>query len=284
MGFRAVFAIINIFLIFISAVFIVTPVHLLGPDFASVFLQKNWVFILLPALFLVFYDLYFLKNWRFYALLEKEDWPALVHYLEELVIRKGKYRPRLVQVLANTYLVLSDSSSVMHLEKKLSVIRPSLVDKNAMVFGMARIIGRDIPGALQFFESRLLSADPGAGAGPDLRLWLRWYYGFTLLLNKRYEDGAGEFAVLARESKNSMVAGLSAYFLQGSAAQALPLRTAELRAVSNEARERITKAFPLIKDWLKETGKFNTEIHTAILVKQLEETGLWLYSKKHEKF
>ncbi|MDL2230060.1 hypothetical protein LJC14_07420, partial [Treponema sp. OttesenSCG-928-L16] len=79
-------------------------------------------------------------NRRLFYLLEREDWPALVQYLEGKVMRGGNYSPRLVKLLANTYLVLSDPRSVMALERKLAAAKPALLDRNALVFGAARIL------------------------------------------------------------------------------------------------------------------------------------------------
>ena len=204
-------------------------------------------------------------------LLEKEDWPALVRYLEDRVIQKGRYSSRLVRLLANSYLVLSDSEAVMSLENKVAIAKPALVDANSLVFGTARILGKDISGALHFFETRKDRVKS------ELREWVRWYYGFSLLLDRQFEKSAGEFSLLSRLSKDAVVTALSSYFLSETIARVLPEKESELLKISAEGRERVRKALPQINNWNREISSLSTEIHAAALSKYLEETGQWLY-------
>ena len=204
-------------------------------------------------------------------LLEKEDWPALVHYLEERVIQKGNYSPRLVRLLANSYLVLSESDGVINLERKIIAAKPALIDDNALIFGTARILGRDISGALRFFELRKDKVKP------KYKEWMRWYYGFALLLNRRFEDAASEFSFLARMSKDGVISALSCFFLSESLISLLAEREQELRDISSAGREKVLKVLPKIENWRKEVTRLSSEIHAAAISKYLDETGNWLY-------
>jgi hypothetical protein len=216
-------------------------------------------------------DSYYFVNRRLFLLLEKEDWPALVYYLEEKVIHQGKYTSRLVQLLANTYLVLSDSAAVMSLEKKAAIAKPALLESSALVFGAARILGRDIPGAVRFFGARLESAKPAE------RQWLRWYYGFSLLLNRQFEEAGEEFTRLAAAAGDGVVAGLSSFFLADTLAAALPEKAEAFKAAAAGGRNRVRKALPQHRRWIRETGKIRAEIYAAALSKYMDEAGLWLY-------
>jgi len=226
--------------------------------------------MVLVILFIGFNAFYFI-NKQLFLLLEKEDWPALVRYLEDRVIQRGRYSPRLVRLLANSYLVLSDSAAVMSLENKVAIAKPSLVDANVLVFGTARILGKDISGAVRFFEVR---RDAAKG---ERREWVNWYRGFALLLDRRYEEAADDFSLLARVSKEGVITGLSSYFLAETIARALPDREPELRNISREGRERVLRALPGIKHWSREISRLSTEIHVAVLSKYMEETSHWLY-------
>jgi hypothetical protein len=269
--FKTIFILFNVILIIFLAVLCLTPTFLLGTAFASAFWRSNWFLVLILAAILVGFDSYFILNRQLYALLEKEDWPALVHYLEDRVVRQGKYSPNLVRLLANTYLVLSDSPSVMSLENKAAIAKPSLVENNALIFGAARILGRDIPGAVRFFETRVSSAKSAQ------RQWMHWYYGFSLLLNKQYEKSAEEFSLLACSGSDGVTAGLAAFFLADTLAKALPGKAADLEAAAAEGKERVCKSMPQLKDWARETTRICTEIHAAALSKYMEESGAWLY-------
>jgi hypothetical protein len=271
--FKAVFIFFNVVLVFFLIILCLVPFFTLGSGFSSAFWHANWFLILILGAILAVFDGYFIANRKLYALLEKEDWPALVHYLEDRVIRQGKFSPGLVRLLANTYLVLSDSPSVMSLENKAGIAKPSLVESNVLVFGTARILGRDINGAVHFFGSRVDSAKPA------LRQWVRWYYGFSLLLDKQYDHGADEFSMLAKNSPDALIAGMASFFLSDALAKALPDRAAELDGAAEEGRDRVKQVLRARKDWARETAAISTEIHAAALAKYFEEAGAWLYDR-----
>jgi hypothetical protein len=253
------------------AVIIIMPFFILGPSYSGSFWQTNWPIAAVLALLFLAFNIFYFTNRRLFILLEKEDWPALVRFLEDKVIQKGRYSPRLVRLLANSYLVLSDSSAVMSLENKVAISKPALVEANALVFGTARILGRDIPGALHFFKTRIDTAKPG------IREWVRWYHGFALLLNYRFEEAAEVFSFLARMSKDGVITALSSYFLSETIIRLLPEKRPEFREISIEGRNRVLKTLPLFKNWSREISRLSTDIHAAALSKYLDEAGLWLY-------
>jgi len=269
--FKSIFIVLNTTLLLFLVILVTLPLFIMNTLFFAPFWQGSWPFILFLIFILCAFNTFYFTNRELFLLLEKEDWPALVRYLEGRVIQKGRYSPRLVRLLANTYLVLSDSAAVMSLENKTAVAKPSLIDANALVFGTARILGKDIAGAVRFFELR---KDKVKG---ELKEWVRWYLGFALLLDRQFERAAGEFSILARVSKDGIIAGLSSYFLHGSIARALPEKEPEFRDISSQGSERVLKALPRLKDWEQESSKLSTEIHVAVLSKHMQEAGHWLY-------
>jgi hypothetical protein len=271
--FKSLFIVFNAVLLIFLAVLCLIPAFVLGGAFAELFWQTNWYLIIVLLIILIGFDAYFIVNWQLYALLEREDWPALVSYLEDRVIRQGKYSSRLVRLLANTYLVLSDSPSVMSLENKAAIARPSLVDENVLVFGTARILSRDIPGAIRFFESH------AASAKPRLKPWIGWYYGFSLMLGKQFDEAAQAFTPLASDSPDAVVTALSSYFLATTLAKLLPGKAPGYAAVAAGGKERVRKALPDRARWFKETAKLSTEIHAAAIAKYMEEAGAWIYAE-----
>ena len=271
MKFKFLFILLNITLFLFLAILLILPYFMLGPSFAVSFWQYNWPIILLWIVLFAGFNTFYFLNRQLFLLLEKEDWPALVRYLEERVIQKGRYSSRLVRLLANSYLVLSDSAAVMSLENKVAIAKPGLVDANALVFGTARVLGNDITGALRFFEIRKNTVKS------DIKEWVYWYYGFSLLLNRQFEEAAGQFSFLAGASKDAVITALSSYFLSETIARALPLNGSDLRKISSEGKERVKKALPDINSWNREVSRLSSEIHAAALSKYMEETGQWLY-------
>jgi hypothetical protein len=279
--FQSIFILFNILLLIFLAIIILSPTLFLrnystiaadqGFSLFSLFWRSSWVLMLILACIMAGFDVFYLRNRKLYALLEKEDWPALVTYLEDRVIRQGKYTPRLVRLLANTYLVLSDSPAVMSLENKATMAKPSLVDENALIFGTARVLGRDFAGAVRFFEARQNSVKPGQ------RQWVCWYFGLSLFLSRQYDKAAEEFSRLAEASNDGIITGLSAYFLSAINKKSSPEKADSINEAATKGRERVLKALPTYKNWVKEIGKVNSEIHIAALSKHTEEAGKWLY-------
>jgi hypothetical protein len=246
------------------------PLFMPPSGLAAAFFRSIWPAALVFLVILLGLDVFYGLNSRLLLLLEREDWPALAQYLENRIIRKGRYSPRLVRLLANTYLVLSDSAAVLSLENKLAVVKPPLVEANALVFGAARILGKDYAGAARFFAER--SAIP-RGESSD---WVRWYYGFSLLLDRRFSEAADQFMPLTREA-GAVVTGLAAFFLEENLGRALPGRRLEITAAAMDGRNRVKKAFPEKKNWDREVSRAAAEVHAAVVSKYINEATAWLY-------
>lgn len=271
MKFRFLFVLFNgIILFFIALVFFI-PFIVFGTGFALIFWRSSWPLGAVLALLLLGINGYYFAGKRLFLLLEREDWPALVQYLEGRVLRDRRYSPNLVRLLANAYLVLSDSGSVMSLERKVATARPALVDANALIFGVARILCKDNAGAVRFFSQRLDSAKTESAE------WVRWYYGFSLLLNRQFSAAGEQFSLLVHDSRDAVITGISAYFLDGALRKALPEQDESYRSAANDGRIRVRKALPSRGAWQKETKKLQTEVYAMVLLKYIEETADWLY-------
>jgi hypothetical protein len=262
-----------IIILFLVSVFIF-PLLALGYNVALDFWRGAWPIALILGLLLLALDGFFFINHRLFYLLEREDWPALTQYLEDRIFRGGHYSSRLVPLLANTYLVLSDSPAVISLENKVGIAKPALVDDHALIFGVARILMRDYAGAAGFFAEH-----EGKVKGRS-RDWLRWYYGFALLLDKRFSPAADRMAELAQTSAEGLLAGLSAFFLADILRAALPSRSLELMAAALDGRKRVREGLPNPAAWNREAEKQQNEIHVAILSRYIKEAGDWLYLKE----
>jgi hypothetical protein len=267
----------GIIVIFLAIVFVV-PFLVLGRDLAIGFWQSSWFLAPVLLALLIGIDLYFALNYRVFLFLEKEDWPALVQELERRVLRDKNYSPRLVKLLANSYLVLSDAASVNVLEKKLSIAKPALVNANTLIFGAARILAKDNKGAVLFFGDRL----PGTGArslgipGTD-REWISWYYGFALLLDRQFGAAADRFAVFAETSRDAVLTGLSAYFMDDTLRKFLPEKASALAEKAREGKERVRNSLKRRADWNRETKRLETEVHAAVLVHYIGKAADYIY-------
>jgi hypothetical protein len=268
--FKSIFIIFNISIIFFLLAAGLFPLFVLGPDFAGGFWASGWPLFAVLFLALIGLNVFYFSRRRLYYLLEREDWPALQEYLEQRVMSRGNYSPQLVQLLANTYLVMSDSAAVTALENKIAIAKPAMVEDKALVFGAARILGGDPAAAADFFSLRL-----DKGKGRDLP-WVRWYYGFSLLLSRRFKKAEEEFRVLAAGSTDPVITGLAAYFL----ADTLKKHSedpAKCAAGAREGRERVRNSLKNIEGWNREAAKIETEVHAAIIKQYIGKAGTWLF-------
>jgi hypothetical protein len=274
--FKSLFIIFNISIIFFLLAAGLLPLFILGTAFAGDFWASGWPLFLLLILALAALNGYYMSKRRLYYLLEREDWPALQDYLEQRVLSRGKYRSRLVSLLANTYLVMSDSAAVTALENKTAIANPPLIESNALVFGTARILEGDMAGAVDFFSLRLSRGKANLPRAAKNLPWIRWYYGFSLLLNRQFEKSAAEFMALAAEASDALITGLSAFFLADTLQKHVENRN-ECLARAREGRERVQRDLKTVEEWNREAVKIETEVHAAILRKYIVQAGAWLF-------
>jgi len=260
---------VGISLLFVFAM----PFFALGSQYAGSFWVSNWPLALVLFGVLLALDLFFALNWTLFALLEREDWPALSVYLEKRVVDKKRWSPRLTRLLANTYLVLADAAAVVSLEKKVAEEKPALLDRNALVFGVARVLMGDAEASVSFFSDRVGKKNL---ENPD---WVEWYLAFSLLLAKDFSRAADTLLPLAAKSRDALVTGLAWHFLGGTLIHALPDRTAEINGATETARKRVLGKLPTKESWNKEFTRANAEIHVVVLSKSLDEASSRLYSQ-----
>ncbi|WP_461252622.1 hypothetical protein [Treponema sp. R8-4-B8] len=224
------------------------------------------------ALLLTGMSIYFFINYRLFSLLEREDWPALAYYLEHKIYVKNGYSERNVRLLASSYLVISDFQSVLKLEGKAILAKPSVVNKNILIFGAARVLSGSHADAVTFFKTHMEKCEKKD------KEWVRWFYGFSQLLSGSFNQAEPDFSSLAVSSANILITGLSAYFLHNSI-EKRSLNSAKCHEIAENGRQRVVNAVKTVGNWVKEVEKVGADIHIAIIRKYIDEAGKWLFSK-----
>ena len=263
------------FTIIISIGILVTallPLIMARPEYVVNFRYITLPLLLLMGLLLTSMSIYFFINYRLFSLLEREDWPALAYYLEQKIYVKNNYSDRNVRLLASSYLVISDFQSVLKLESKAILAQPSVIYKNILIFGAARILSGSHADAAVFFKTNM-----GKCEKKD-KQWLNWFYGFSLLLSGDFNQAEPDFSSLAVSSDNALITGLSSYFLYNTI-EKHSINPDKCREIAENGRKRVINAVKTIENWGKETDKVGAEIHIAIIRKYLFEAGKWLFSK-----
>ena len=258
-----------IFVIFLLCVSLM-PIFLVGPGFAVNFWKAAWPIGLILLLVLISLNGFFIANYRLLRLMEREDWPALAYYLEEKVFTKKRYNSKNIRLLANSYLVMCDFPSISKLENNVTAARPVSIEKNLLVFGAAKILNGDHKGAAIFLKKYL---DKGKVREEQ---WVRWFYGFSQMLDGDFGKAESEFMSLAAASNDALIAGLASYFL-ATVLEKHSLKPEECRSNSGNGSERVRKTHKNIEAWKKEAENAGTEVHTAIIRKYIDEAGEWLF-------
>jgi len=268
------FSIIIVFILLIVTLFLPA---VSGPDSAANLRNITLPFLAFMFLILLGFFVFFLINYRLFSLLEREDWPAIAYYLEQIIYVKGKYTPGKVRLLASSYLVISDYRSVLKLEGKASLAKPSVVDKNVLLFGAARVLSGNHAEAAVFFKTYL---DKGRVKGKE-KEWLRWFYGFSYLLSGIFNLAEPEFMSLIYSSRDALITGLTAYFLSNNLAKN-SLKANDCRAAAESGRSRVMASLKTPGGWDKEVKKAAADIHVAIIRKYVDEAGKWLFAADNQ--
>jgi len=178
-----------------------------------------------------------------------------------------------VRLLASSYLVISDFPSVLKLENKAMLAKPSVVYKNMLIFGAARVLSGYHADASSFFKTHI-----GKCEKKD-KEWVRWFCGFSQLLDGTFNPAEVDFSSLAVSSDNMIITGLSSYFLHNSIEKhsATPDKC---RETAEKGRDRVLKTIKTFENWQKENEKVRAEIHVAIIKKYIDQAGKWLFNKE----
>ena len=272
MKFKYLIIIFSVFIIVIVFVTSLLPMIISGQGSAVTFRYITLPLLLFMAVLLICMSIFFFINYRLFSLLEREDWPALAYYLEQKIYSKGRYSDRYVRLLASSYLVISDFQSVLKLENKVLSAKSSLISKNVLIFGAARVLSNNHQEAVVFFKNNL------GKCGKNDKQWVHWFYGFSLLLSGDFRQAEPEFSSLALTSDSILITGLSAYFLRNSI-EKHSADSKNCRETAENGRERVKNALNNFENWQKEKEKMGSEIHIAIISKYINEAGKWIFNK-----
>ncbi len=271
MKFRTIYILFNV-VVLISFLFVFfMPFFLLGPGNSLEFWKGNWYLALVFLAVLAALNVFFIINWKVFVLVEREDWSGLSAHLVDLIFTKKRFTGRHVALLVNAYLLQSDVKGIGLLEAELLARRPALLRKNALLFGVTRLLQNKSAEAEAFFLPYLGARDA------DNREWLRFDYAFSLVLQRRFGD-ASPYLKEGLSSKDAVLALLSAYLLGSLVATAAPQpdEAAALVAQADACRASLRKRFPPHR-WTREVERAKAEIHIVILSKLIDDAGTWLF-------
>jgi hypothetical protein len=183
MKFKTIYILFNAVILVSFGFIFLMPLLLLGSDYFTLFVSKNWVAGVLFLVTLIIINGYFLGNWKLFRLLENEDWHGLIRLLEQRVYQKGRMRRGSIKMLINAYVVTSSVDKISGLESHLRENKPSILNAYALQFGIPYLLKmKDDPKSAETYFGRAAELN-----SVPHRDWLRWSYASTLLLQRQFE-------------------------------------------------------------------------------------------------
>jgi hypothetical protein len=244
------------------------PLILLGGIHFTQFFSKNWFIIVLFAGTLSLFNIYFIQNWRFFQLLENEDWISLISYLEERIYNKEKLKKSYLKILINAYLVTSDTSAILRLKSHVQEKKPALIGQFSIQFSIPYLLDNKPEESQKFFgkmlaEKKLKNSD-----------WVRWNYAFSLVQLKEYEAAKLEFNKLT-ENKNDPIVVLLSLYMLNSFSEANQITKEELAAKVARFKSSHNQT-----EWNKKIEQSKGNIQVLIFTKIIKDASDWIFKRE----
>ncbi|MFP4409215.1 MAG: hypothetical protein ACLFPW_11905 [Spirochaetaceae bacterium] len=207
MKFKAVFFLFNV-VVLLSFLFIfLMPLFFLGRQYTQLFWADNWYLALIFVAILAGLNGYFISNWKLFTYLEREDWNTLASYLEDRIFEKKIFRAQEVRLLIHSYIALNRAAEIRQIEAKLREEKPSLRNRFALAFGVPHLLSNNGEEMVEYFgEMREKAPQPK-------RPWVRWAYGFGLMLSGRTDEAKPVIRAVAEESRDPLLQVVALYLL-----------------------------------------------------------------------
>jgi hypothetical protein len=260
--FKTLYILFNAVIVAAFLIIFLLPLALLGADYFRLFVQKNWIAGALFLATLIIINGYFGLNWKLFRLLEREDWPALIRHLEDVIYRRARLAKSSCRLLLNAYLITGKTEPIAALEARVRRDRPGLLPALALSFGLPYLLRGDPQAAVDYFGP-LADQEGVADRG-----WIRWNYAFSLMQLKRQEEAGGQLQELLQSAPAPELRLLSLYMLAASPSP-------ELRSEAERGRAELAgKLTP--EQWRRrlEGGGGNPQV--TLLAPILREAREWL--------
>ena len=268
--FRTIVLVFNIVIVLSFLFVFLFPLLLLGSSYFSLFISRNWIAGALFLCALAAVNTYFALNARLFGLLEREDWPGLVAYLEDEVYRKGRVRAKQVRLLANAYLITSTGASTRKLEELVREKRPGLMDVLALPLGIPYLVAAGSDESERYFAE--MAARPGVRG----RAWLRWDRAFCLCRRAEREAARRELDGVL-DMRPEPVLRLLALYLLATACADSPGAAERAEA----GRAQMARAYPPAR-WPAVVERSRGNVQALILSKVIADAGAWLHPGQPE--
>ncbi|MEE8441735.1 MAG: hypothetical protein V3S41_08445, partial [Spirochaetia bacterium] len=247
------------------ALIVLIPVFVLGWEYSQVFWRGNWPAAIVFAAVLGGLNTYFGINWRLFTLLEREDWQGLIEHLEQKILVKNRLGKQRLRVLINSYVVTGASDKITELEIRLRDIDPAWVSRFPLEFGIPHLMKNDAPAMERFFgEMKERSSCPEP-------VWVRWNYGFALILQQKLDEARAVLMSIADEAKNPVQQLLTAYLLDS-----VSVHDESVQSVVNRLRSALQSRYKGDR-WERELERHRSGLQVLVLSKLIGDASRWAF-------
>jgi hypothetical protein len=236
-------------------------------QFKSFLVKNGYIGALFIGMMAIF-NFYFIRNWRLFGLLERENWVALKEFLERRIFQAGKIRRNYVKLLINSYLVASDMEAISNLRSHLDQKNLRISRAFAMPLGLPYLLNKKPLEGEQYFE-KLLSEKKVKEPH-----WIRWNYAFCLLQQEQFEKASTELRRIAERCRDPVLILLSLYLLDS-----LSANDAAIVATVAQNRSEFRKSYTREK-WDRRMEKPNKSFQEVVLIKLIREASDWMFENE----
>ncbi len=186
MRFKSMFWILNVLVLLSLVLATIATFIFFDRDYVAFYWRRMWAFTAFFILLIGILDYFFIRNWRLFDLLGKEDWPTLLACLEEYIYVKGKLNKQYANLLINTALSVSNVSSVRKLESEVRHKKAVLFPSLGVALGIPLVLEQNNQAIAEFYKPL---ADNERTLRQDLARW-------CCLDASTHQDNAGLIALL----------------------------------------------------------------------------------------
>ena len=151
MKFKTIFQLFNAIVLLALLMFVISSVFLFDGEYAAAYRANIWIAALVFAVLIGILDFYCISNWNLFTLLEKQDWPALLAWLEKRIYRKGELIRPYANLLISTALSLSNHAALRKLENEVRERRPRLMRSLGVSLGIPLLLEDDMEAVSRYF-------------------------------------------------------------------------------------------------------------------------------------
>lgn len=256
MKFKALFLVFNIVLLFSFITVFFMPLFIVDSSFFGQFWAKNWYLCLVFLFLIVGVNAVFAYNWKILALLEKQDWPALSHFLETRVYTANKVSVRNCRLLLESLFILGDFDGIRKLDSALVDKAPRVREVLSPRLCASYLLAGD--------KERVTAiADTFAQTSGENAAILRFYGAFARINTLKHEIAIDSFKQLASDSEDPVLRVVSGYLWskKGNNANGEPEK-----ALRGKVSEKL---------WDKESSAAKKELEFLVFSSLIDDAGKW---------